>query len=214
MHFRRKVCCLVITALNLNCKTVLSIVKKHLQILSFTFWWFCSIIMNHLLGPYVCRRPYWWSPKAAGEGEGEQGQHTYQAEMFPCLQEILKWQPLTVLCLIMLCFISCWITCMVYSVQRGCLCTLILTQTDGWISGLWSLVSGVCIGCWVFKCDRLEYLEPHHTRQFLASLKQWSVYVAIHHHKAPQNVSTPLYWEGHGEGGLGTGKLLDRKPCG
>ena len=39
-----------------------------------------------------------------GEGEGEQGQQTYQAEMFTWLQKIYKWQPWIVLYLIMLCF--------------------------------------------------------------------------------------------------------------
>ena len=28
--------------------------------------------MNLLLGPFLCRRPYWWSPRPAGEGEGKQ----------------------------------------------------------------------------------------------------------------------------------------------
>ena len=128
--FFASLCCLVITAFNQNCKTVISIVKKHLQVLCFNFWWFCSLIMNHIIGPYVCRRPYWWSPRPAGEGEGEQGQQTYQAEMFPWLHEIYKWQPWIVLCLIMLCFISCWITCMVGSDQRGCPGTLILTRAE------------------------------------------------------------------------------------
>ena len=156
--FFASLCCLVITLLaktavklnafqkksvlsrhngfNLICKTVISIVKKHLQVLCFNFWWFCSLIMNHIIGPYVCRRPYWWSPRPAGEGEGEQGQQTYKAKMFPWLQEIYKWQPWIVLCLIMLCFISCWITCMMGSDHRGCPGTLILTQSDGWIAGL------------------------------------------------------------------------------
>ena len=41
-----------------------------------------------------------------GEGEGEQGQETYQAEIFLWLQKIYKWQPLIVLCLVMLCLFS------------------------------------------------------------------------------------------------------------
>ena len=32
----------------------------------------------------------WLSPMPAGEGEGEQGQQTHLAEMFPWLQEIYK----------------------------------------------------------------------------------------------------------------------------
>ena len=43
--------------------------------------------MNHLLGPYVCRRPHCWSPKRR---EGKEGQQTYQAEMFPWLQKNIQ----------------------------------------------------------------------------------------------------------------------------
>ena len=32
------------------------------------------------------------------EGEGEQGQNIYQAEMFPWFQRIYRWQPWIVLC--------------------------------------------------------------------------------------------------------------------
>ena len=54
-------------ALNLNGKTVMSIVKRHFKFLYSTFWYFCSIIMNHLLGPFACRRPHWWSPMRRGK---------------------------------------------------------------------------------------------------------------------------------------------------
>ena len=79
--FQKKVCCLVITAFNLNYKTVISIV------LSFTEWKFCSIIMNHLLGPYACRRPHWWSPGSRGRRTRAE---TYPAEMFPWLQKNIQ----------------------------------------------------------------------------------------------------------------------------
>ena len=45
--------------------------------------------MNHIFGPYVCRRPYWWSIGSVGKGEGEQGQQRYQAEIFSRLQKYI-----------------------------------------------------------------------------------------------------------------------------
>ena len=45
--------------------------------------------MNHIFGPYVCRRQYWWSIGSVGKGEGEQGQQRYQAEIFPRLQKYI-----------------------------------------------------------------------------------------------------------------------------
>ena len=83
MHFRRKMCCLVITTFNLNCKTVERI-KKIFQVLSFTF--LIILLMNHLLDTYVCRRPHWWSPKRRAR-RTMQWQETYQAKVFPWLKE-------------------------------------------------------------------------------------------------------------------------------
>ena len=57
MHFRRKVCCLGLTAFNLNGNTVKSIFKKHLHGFSFTFWLYFSIIMNHLLHTIYAEDP-------------------------------------------------------------------------------------------------------------------------------------------------------------
>ena len=85
--------------------------------------------MNHLLGTYACRTPYWWSPRPAGEGKGEQGQQTYQAEMFPWLKRHIQRAAMDSP-------VFDYVVCMVGSDQKGCPGTLILAQTDARIACL------------------------------------------------------------------------------